>query len=364
MLLGGGHAHLHVLRALAESPVPHAPITLVSPLPGLIYTGMVPGLIAGHYRNDDCTIALAPLADRAGAEFILGAATAIDADARSVTIARSDGSMAALDYDILSIDVGGTIDAAPIPGAGLHALLVRPLDRFVETLERRLATLGRAPSDVVVVGGGAGGFELALALRFRLGGGARVHLVADGPTLLASHPAGVRRRAQRALRQRGVWVHEDRCTEIGARDIALGSGSRVACDLAVVATGSAAPHWLRGSGLALDANGYIATGATLQSLSHESVFAAGDVATRVDAPRPRSGVHAVRAGPPLAHNLRRALEQRALAAYRPQTRSLSLLACGDRHAIASWGSWSCEGRALWWLKDRIDRRFVAGYRVD
>ena len=364
MLLGGGHAHLHVLRALAAAPVPHARVTLVSPLPGLVYTGMVPGLIGGHYRSDDCTIALAPLADRAGAEFIEAAATAIDADARSVTIARSDGSIAALDYDILSIDVGGMTAAASIPGAGRHALLVRPLDRFVETLEQRLATPGRAPSDVVVVGGGAGGFELALALRFRLSGAARIHLIAGDSALLAAHPAGVRRRARRALRRREVVVHEDRCIEIGACDIALASGSRVACDLAIVATGSAAPQWLRGSGLALDPDGCIATGATLQSLSHETVFAAGDVATRVDAPRPRSGVHAVRAGPPLAHNLRCALEQRPLAAYRPQQRSLSLLACGDRYAIASWGSWSCEGRAVWWLKDRIDRRFVAGYRAD
>ena len=364
VMLGGGHAHLHVLRAFAESPVPHARITLVSPLPGLIYTGMVPGLIAGHYPSDDCTIALAPLADRAGAEFIPAAATAIDADARSVKFARSDGSTSALGYDILSLDVGGVTNAASIPGAGLHAFLVRPLDRFVEALERRLAELGRAPSDVVVAGGGAGCFELAHALRFRLGCGARVHLVVGGPTLLAAHPTGVRRRAQRALRQRGVVIHADRCAEICARDIVLASGSRVACDLAVVATGSAAPHWLRGSGLALDPDGYVATAATLQSLSHEIVFAAGDVATRVDAPRPRSGVHAVRAGPPLAHNLRCALEQRPLAAYRPQQRSLSLLACGDRYAIASWGSWSCEGRAVWWLKDRIDRRFVAGYRAD
>ncbi|MGH8798130.1 MAG: FAD-dependent oxidoreductase [Caldimonas sp.] len=364
VLLGGGHAHLHALRAFAAAPVPHAQITLVSPLPALIYTGMVPGLIAGRYRNGECTIPLAPLADRAGAEFILAAATAIDAGARSVKFVRPDGSTAAVGYDILSLDVGGVTNAASIPGAGLHAFLVRPLDRFVGALERRLAEFGRAPSDVVVVGGGAGGFELALALRLRLGGAARIHLVAGGPTLLAAHPTGVRRRAQRALRRRDVVVYEDRCIEIGARDIVLGAGSRVACDLAFVATGSAAPHWLRGSGLALDPDGYIATGATLQSLSHETVFAAGDVATRVDAPRPRNGVHAVRAGPPLAHNLRCALERRPLAAYRPQTRSLSLLACGDRSAIASWGSWSCEGRAVWWLKDRIDCRFVAGYRTD
>ena len=354
---------MHVLRAFAASPPANTRITLVSLFPELTYSGMVPGLIAGHYETGDCTIALAPLADRAGAEFTLAAAAAVDAAARCVTLVRADGSDEALRYDVLSIGVGGAIDADAIPGAGQHALFVRPIERFVEALAERLRDSGRMPSDVVVVGGGAGGFELALALRFRLDDSARIHLVTGGPPLLATHPAGVRRRAQRALRRRGIAIHENLCVEVGERDIGLDSGERIACDLAVIAVGSSAPRWLRGSGLALDSNGYLATGETLQCLSHETVFAAGDVATRVDASRPRSGVHAVRAGPPLAHNLRCALEGRPLADYRPQTRALNLLSCGNRYAIASWGPWSCEGRAVWWLKDRIDRRFVADYRV-
>ena len=355
---------MHVLRAFAASTPTNTRITLVSPFPELTYSGMVPGSIAGHYEPSDCTIPLAPLADRAGAEFTLAAAAAVDAAARCVTFVRADGSVAVLRYDVLSLDVGGVMDADGIPGARQHALFVRPIERFVDPLAERLRDATRTPSDVVVVGGGAGGFELALALRFRLGESARIHLVTGGPPLLATYPAGVRRRAHRAMRRRRIAVHESPCVEIGERDIGLGSGARIACDLPVVAIGSSAPPWLRGSGLALDPDGYVATGETLQCLSHETVFAAGDVATRVGAPRPRSGVYAVRAGPPLAHNLRCALARTPLAGYRPQQRALNLLSCGDRYAIASWGPWSCEGRAVWWLKDRIDRRFVAAYRSD
>jgi hypothetical protein len=50
-----------------------------------------------------------------------------------------------------------------------------------------------------------------------------------------------------------------------------------------------------------------------------------------------------------------------LRTHTPQTRTLYLLACGERRAIASWGPWSAEGRWVWRWKDRIDRGFVARY---
>jgi NADH dehydrogenase FAD-containing subunit len=146
----------------------------------------------------------------------------------------------------------------------------------------------------------------------------------------------------------------------------LGSGARVACDAPVLATGAQAPAWLAGSGLALDGQGFIATGATQQSTSHPQVFAVGDVASRVDGPyakalHPRSGVYAVRAGPPLAANLRLQLAGAALLPYTPQARTLNLISCGDRRAIVSWGNFSAQGRWAWWWKDHIDRAFVARY---
>ena len=119
-----------------------------------------------------------------------------------------------------------------------------------------------------------------------------------------------------------------------------------------------APRWLAGSGLALDSEGYVRTGPTLQSVSHPEVFAVGDVATRDDAPHARSGVYAVRAGPPLALNLRRCAGGAALQPYRPQRRALTLIACGEGSAIASWGAWSAQGRWVGGWKDRIDRGFI------
>ena len=138
----------------------------------------------------------------------------------------------------------------------------------------------------------------------------------------------------------------------------LDSGMRVACDVPLLALGAAAQPWLRDSGLALDAQGFVATDALLRSLSHPEVFAAGDTATPSDAPRAKNGVRALRAGASLALNLRRALAGGELQAHRPQQRTLSLLACGERRAIASWAGIALEGAWVWRWKDRIDRDFV------
>jgi selenide,water dikinase len=141
-------------------------------------------------------------------------------------------------------------------------------------------------------------------------------------------------------------------------------GRRIEADAIVWATGAAALPWLRGLGVALDAAGFVVVNESLQSISDAHVFAVGDCATMVGHPRPRSGVFAVRQGPPLAANLRAALTGRLLARYVPQERALSLVSAGDRYAVASRGRWAAEGRWAWRWKDWIDRRFVARYRVD
>jgi pyridine nucleotide-disulfide oxidoreductase family protein len=360
VLVGGGHAHLQVLRAFAREPVAAARVTLVSPHPELVYSGMVPGLVAGHYPRDSCTIALAPWARAARAELVPAAATALDPAARRLVL--DDGRTLA--YDTLSLDTGGVMDRDAISGAREHALFVRPIEHFARLVDDLFARCGEGPQHVVTIGGGAAGVELALALQHRLGPDARVSLVTGGPPPLAGYSAAVQVRARRVLRRQGITVFEHACVQVDAGHVVLAAqGGRLGCDAAVMAIGSVAPPWARESGLALDAQGYVATGPTLQSLSHPEVFAAGDVASRPDAPHARSGVYALHAGPALALNLRRHVGGGTLEPHTPQSRSLNLITCGRRYAIASWNGWSAQGRWVWWWKDWIDRKFVRGFRV-
>jgi pyridine nucleotide-disulfide oxidoreductase family protein len=362
LLLGGGHAHVHVLQACARERLSDVELLLVTPQAQQVYSGMVPGLVAGHYRAAQCSIPLAPLAAAAGAQFIEGRACGLDTAERCVRLA--DGR--SLAYDTLSLDTGAEQDPARLPGSRAHGLFVRPMGAFVQSLPALLQRTSTQPLNVVVLGGGAAGVELAMALQFSLAQsgsvpGSKVALVTGGPAPVASHPAAVQRRVARALGLRGIAIHRAACVALQADAAVLADGTRLVCDLPLIATGAEAPAWLHGSGLTLDAQGFVLTGPTLQSRSHPEVFAIGDVATRGDAPHPRSGVYAVRAGPPLALNLRRALAGAALLPHRPQARALNLIACGEKHAIASWGPWSAEGGWVWRWKDRIDRAFIARY---
>ncbi|MBA4175067.1 MAG: pyridine nucleotide-disulfide oxidoreductase [Leptothrix sp. (in: Bacteria)] len=377
LLLGGGHAHLHVLAALAQQRLAAAEVMLVTPHASLVYSGMVPGLVAGHYTAEQCRIDLAPLAAAAGVSLVSGAAVALDAAARRVHLA--DGRTA--EYELLSLDTGSEQRRERLPGAAGQALFVRPIEAFVQGQQGLAALAAQRAIDVVVLGGGAAGFELALALQHRLhaagaaagaaaaGGGAaelaRVALVTGGAEPLAGYPPAVLRAGARVLAAARITVFREAAAAIEPGIVRLASGARLACDAAVVATGAEAPSWLAGSGLALCERGFVLTGPTLQSRSHPEVFAAGDVATREDAPHPKSGVHAVRAGPPLAANLRRFVEGAPLQPYRPPARTLNLLSCGARSALTVRGGLALGerffGAAAWWWKDRIDRGFIARF---
>ena len=363
LLLGGGHTHVHVLQDLARQPLAGAEVALVTPFARQLYSGMVPGLVAGHYRAEQCAIALPALARSAGVHFIESAAVCLDAAVRRVTLA--DGRVA--EYDLLSIDTGAVMDRDRMQGAREHGGFVRPIEDFVQRLEGLWDLAARRLLDVVVVGSGAAGVELALALEHRLCGRgeerARVALVTGGGEPLQGYAAGVMRRAAQALARQRVTVFRDSCAAVEPNAVLLGSGARLACDAAVLATGAEAPAWLSGSGLALDERGFVLTGATLQSTSHAAVFAVGDVATRSDRLYAKSGVYAVRAGPALVLNLRRHMNGGALQPHLPPQRTLNLISCGDKRAIVSWGTLALQGRWAWWWKDRIDRRFVRRYNA-
>ena len=362
LLLGGGHAHVHVLKRLALQPLAGVQVTLVTPFERQMYSGMVPGLVAGHYSEQECVIPLRPLARAAGVTFVQASAVQLDATARCVAL--SDGSK--INFDLLSLDIGAVMHRDALPGAREHAVFVRPIEDFVNVLDGLWARAAQRRLHIAVVGAGAAGVELALAVRHRLRraeGGVEVSLVTGGPAPLAGYASAVMLRVARTLAAHGVVVMRQGATAIQHDAVLLTDGTRLHCDAAVLATGAQAPQWLQASGLALDAQGFVLTGATLQSTSHCQVFAVGDVATRSDVAHPKSGVYAVRAGPPLAANLLRAVAGLPLLAHHAPKRTLNLLSCGDRSAIAVWGNSSAQGRWVWWLKDHIDRRFVARYAV-
>jgi pyridine nucleotide-disulfide oxidoreductase family protein len=362
ILAGGGHSHLFVLRDLARLRPKDLEVTLVNPEPWMLYSGMVPGWIAGHYALTDCRVNLANLAMRAGVRFVIGSVVGLDAGERRLRLASGD----TMPYDLVSLNMGSETNCASLRDLGDRLLPVKPLSAF-QAAWQRIANgeKGNWPRNLVVVGGGAAGVEIAMAVETALrnrAGAPKVTLVSGREGLLPTHAEGVRRHAERALARHGIEFLQQ--TGIGKPEgLTLDDGCVLEGDAVIAATGALAPSWLRSSGLSLDAPGFVVVDSFHRSVSHPSVFAAGDVASRPGSPLARSGVHAVRLGPVLALNLRAAAEGRPLRSFSPRRVSLYLLSTGEKRAIASWGSFSAEGSWVWRLKDFIDRRFVRSFTM-
>src|SRR5712671_4484328 len=357
LLVGGGHSHLAVLKSFGDAPAEGVQLSLLSPRRYAFYSGMVPGVVAGHYRPEDCRIDLLSLAARADARFFQDSAVGMDPARREVITARGER----LAYDFLSLDIGSATREPA--GTGEQPIRVRPVEAFLAGWERLRESARRGEvRRIAVVGGGAAGVEVLLAMRHALAGVAVDFALFSELPVLAGH--GARGAMVRVLGARGVEVHSGRkVVAVGEDKIELEGGERFEAQAAVWATGASAPSWIAQSGLATDSLGFVEVSDTLQSRSHPGVFAAGDVASVVGEARPKSGVFAVRQGPVLARNLRRALAGEAAEPFRPPSRSLALISCGDKYAVASWGGLAVQGAWVWRWKDRIDRRFVERYRL-
>jgi selenide,water dikinase len=379
VLIGGGHSHAIVLKMFGMKPLPGVRLTLITDTSHTPYSGMLPGHVAGFYDYDESHIDLRRLAQFAQAQFYLDRAIGLDLENNKVICANHPD----VAFDLLSIDIGSTPATISIPGAAEYAIPAKPVAKLLSEWDQLLKSVAETPEKPIclsIVGGGAGGVELALAMQSRLHQffehsqqppeNLEIHLFHSGVELLPNYNRWVGRRFQKILSQRGVELHlEEKVCEVQPHKVICESGLAVEwasegtpgeCRVFWV-TQASAPRWLQASGLATDFKGFIQVDDTLRSLSHPQVFAAGDIATMIHHPRPKAGVFAVRQGKPLFNNLRRTLLGKPLKPYKPQKQYLSLIGTGDGQAIASWGAFGCESRLFWHWKDRIDRQFMARF---
>jgi selenide, water dikinase len=412
VLAGVGHANLEVLRRLSSWALAGVDLTVISPGPRHLYSGMVPGYLRGTYRVEEIAVEVAPLVRGAGGRLLLGRAVGLDPRRRLVKVveAADDGASSAADdgmglgsgvrevpYDLVAFAVGSdAVGAAAASARGGGAVLsCKPIGRAIE-LRRRLELLageGRPPATVAVVGGGAAGVEIALAAAGRLrpsaagrpgpqaagrlgpsAAGHRVVLLEAGPAIMADRSPRLRRRAEEVLQRRGVELRiGGKVAEVnppgeaaappGRAVLRLSCGDEISCNLVVWVTAATGWPLFRQAGLPLDGRGFLLVDGALRSVADPRVFAAGDCATLAAFPgTAKAGVYAVREGPVLARALRAALAGEQPPRYRPQHGFLVILNTGDGRALLSYEGFVSYSRWAFQLKDRIDRGFVAKYR--
>jgi len=353
LLVGAGHAHLHVVKHATDLISVGYRVHLLAPR-FFDYSGVASATAAGVRPSDAGRIDVRSLANASQVEFHEGTLESLDLQTRVAV--TSDGDH--LSYDVLSVNIGSVVAPATMH---VHPAVVRvkPLSGLAE-VGARLRASGQRGATVTVVGGGASGLELAAHVSVR-SDVAEVRLVESGALIGADLPVGARTRVVRLLAERGVDVHTG-CVvrDLGERQLVCDDGTEMSYDLALLATGLTAPPLLAEIGLG-DGRG-VPVRATLQHVDHDDVYAVGDCALFCPHPLPRVGVHGVRQGPVLHRSLLARLRGDALPVYEPQRRALSILDLGDGVGLAVWGRWWWYGVGPLRLKRYIDRRWLRTYQ--
>ena len=256
------------------------------------------------------------LAHDRGFTFVYGAMTGLDAAARNIVVgavtASSDGEEVLperrIGYKSLVIAVGSTSNYFGVPGARENTISLNATEdaeRFRLRLLRLLAQAesnkadaagGRSGLDIVIIGGGATGVELAAELREASGVYAaygfnrlqvqrdvRITLLEGAPRILAPLPEKVSGAALRLLEQRAIRVVTDcRVTSIEKYQVLDKDGHVYPADMCVWAAGIRAPEFLSALGLPTNKGGQIEVDGHLRVKDVPGVYAIGDCAACID----------------------------------------------------------------------------------
>lgn len=346
------------IKAFAMKAIGQVRITLVSEQGDTPYSGMLPGYIAGHFEKADTLIDLNALCRAAGIRFVKGRVTGLGLDAGEIHIENH----APLSYDCLSLDTGSCPSFDSIEGSEF-ATGIKPISEFHRQwaeLEKQLRVQS-APQHIAVVGAGVGGTELCLALAHRLRDrdNCHLHLLYNSAQVMPGAPNRAIELAASQLASLKVQQHPNfTLRKVSAEGVMSGDGDFLTMDKVFISTDAVAASWPAESGLACDAKGFVEVNDYLQSVSHQNVFAAGDIACLVNEPKPKAGVYAVRQAPFLAENLRRYFSEESFKKVRLQSEFLRLITLGDKYAVACRNGLTLSGRWVWRWKSAVDTAFM------
>ena len=380
LLAGAGHAHMAVMAAIPELLAKGHQVTAIGPGDRHYYSGMGPGMLGGTYQPEEISFPVRDMVESRGGVFLQDTVTAIDAS-RHVVILESGREEP---YDVLSCNLGSFVpqdltvkdstgeadrhsgsEGGDAPWAVFSA---KPIEQLWQARRCILDLARDRPVRVGVCGGGPAALEIAgnawAAGRENGGKGCVVQLFAGGK-LLRNMPERVRRLAKKSLRQRGVEVLEGSYVKsVKSGEVLLENGQRHLQDVIFLALGVRPSPVFRASGLEVGEDGGLLVDQFLQSLSHPDIFGGGDCITFSPDPLDKVGVYAVRQNPVLLHNLQAQLEGRSLNAFDPGGAYLLIFNIGGGQGILHKSGIAFSGRAAFWVKDFVDRKFIKKFLPD
>ena len=367
MIVGGGFAGFYATRHLRRLLGP-AQVTLVSPTDYLLYSPLLPEVATGVLDPRDIAVPLRQAVP--GVRQVHGRVTAVDLEARTVSVDCPDAGFQTLAWDRLILAPGAVTRQFDIPGVAEHAHGLKTLQEAAFLRNHLLAQLDRADAlpdteagrreraerlTVVAVGAGYTGSEYVAQAQHLLRGIAerwtsidpddvRWVLVDIAAQVLPELGATLGRAALRVLGRRGVDVRlQTTVTEVTANSVTLSDGTVVPTRTLVWSAGVAPSPLVARLGLPTS-HGRLVVDTDLAVPGTTHVWAAGDAAAVPDTTmnagpggeRPLTAPtaqHAQRQGATLARNVAASLGLGARMHY--QHHDLGLVAdFGGAAAVA------------------------------
>lgn len=341
LVVGEGFAGFHCVKELQRRLRGDAvEIVLVSPTDYMLYLPLLPEVAAGIL--DPRHIGVSLVSALPHARLVLGAATAVDVDARTCDVLDATGELQSLAWDRLVLSPGSVTRILPVHGVAEYTQGFKTLAQALYLHDHVLSRLElaaccedaeerKAYCTFVVVGAGYTGTEVAAqgqlltraALRRfpQLRDHVRWLLVDLAPRVLPGLSERLSVPAERVLCGRGVEVRlETTVEDVSEEAVRLSDGSTVSTRTVIWCVGVTPQPLVAGLGLPVE-KGRLVVDEHLTVPDHPDVFALGDAAAVPDSSRPgevtpMTAQHAQRQGKVAARNVAASLGFGEVRPYR------------------------------------------------
>ena len=312
VIVGGGAGGLELATKLGNTlgKKKVAEIILIDAKKTHIWKPLLHEIAAGSLNPDKDELEYLAQAHWHHFKFRYGRVNQVDSKNKTVSIEPTydiDGTeiipLRKIKYDTLVLSVGSTVNDFNIPGAKEFAVALDTQDqaeRFHQKLHNSIlraqtqkGSVQPGQLEVVIVGGGATGVELAAELhkatremtaygldRVNPDRDISIYLVEASKRLLPALPPKISASVESELRKLNVKLFlGERVTKVTKEGIETQSGKKILSSLVVWAAGIKAPEFLSQiKGIETNSIHQIKVESTLQSTSNTDIFAFGDCA--------------------------------------------------------------------------------------
>lgn len=351
ILAGGGHGHVNILKELIKNPIKDLDIILISDYKRQYYSGMLSGFIENIYTEDEISFNLPKLSEAANVHFVLDNIVEINREKKYV---KTNNDI--YYYDYLSMNLGSTQDINFKIDSD-YVIKTKPILNIVNAKNELVIEeiKNSAIGKIVFVGGGSSGIELSFAFR-SIFKDAIIEIV-TAHDILENMSESTKNIVKRELKRKNIFLHSNEYVKEVKAQVIYTDDNEYQFDYLFLTSGFIGPD-IKFSGFNVDKNNCVIVNDKL--FADENSLAMGDQIC-IDKYRnlPKAGVFAIREAPILYNNLRKLIEKKSdFISYEPQEKYLQIVNCGKRRAVINYGNFAIRGFIPWFIKDRIDRKYM------